>query len=302
MSDNISFDGVFDFEGGAEAQEQEVTEPADQVESETSEEVDENTEGVKEQEVTDPAEGKQSAEDNARFAAARRKAEKERDEAIAKMQKEHEQAMDRMVADFGLRNPYNGQPITTRAEMEAYKRQHAEEERRQMLEKAEDGGLTEEDVKAMVHSDPEYQEAMRLKQEAAAAREKANEETYKVFLENAMKEVNKLDPSVKSMDDLRAHESFRAVDEYVKRGYSIPDAFEKANKTAIQERQRAALEQQIRNSINGRGHLDSNSPRGDGGVSVPADVLNEIRALNPNASVAEIEKWYAKDIRRTKKG
>lgn len=295
MSDDISFDGVFDFEGGAEAHEQEVTEPVDQVESETSEEVDDSTEGVEEQETTEPAEGKQSAEDNAKFAAARRKAEKERDEAIARLQEEHRKELDSMVASLGLENPYTGKLITNRAEMEAYQKQHAEEELSDMRERT---GLTEEDVAKLVELNPKYRQAMADQAAAKEAKEAADSARLNAYLDEAVAEIGKMDPSVKSLQDLRAHESFKKVDALIQRGYSIPHAFKLVNEDAIKARERAAIEQQIRNSMNGRGHLESSSPRGDGGINVPADVMSLYRQMNPHASDEQIIKAYTKYVKQ----
>lgn len=296
MSNDISFDGVFDFDGGAEsAEEQEFTEPVDQEESETSEEVNNSTEGVEEQEVTEPAEEKQSAEDNAKFAAARRKAEKERDDAIAKMKEDHEKEMDSVIASLGLENPYTGKAITTRAEMEAYQKQHAEEQLSDMRERT---GLTEEDVEKLVELNPKYRQAMADQAAAKEAKEAADSARLNAFLEEAVAKIGKMDPAVKTMEDLRNHESYKEVDSYVRRGYSIPDAFYKANEDAIRARERAAIEQQIRNSMNGRGHLESSSPRGDGGINVPADVMSLYRQINPNASDDDIVKAYTKYMKQ----
>ena len=75
MSDiDIDFSDAF---GPIDEEEQELIEPAEVDETlEETEEVD----GEEEQELTDPAESQQSADENAKYAAARRKAEKERDD------------------------------------------------------------------------------------------------------------------------------------------------------------------------------------------------------------------------------
>ena len=285
---NIDFSDAF---GPVEdVEEQEVIEPAE----ETEEVV-----GDTEQESTEPAESQQSAEDNAKFAAARRKAEKERDDAIAKMKEDHIKEMDEMFRGFNIQNPYTGKMVESRADFEAYINQHAEEQRKEIQEET---GISDADIDKLVESHPKYQKAMLAEREAAQAKEAADKARLDSFLDDAVKEIGKLDPDIKSKEDLFGHSSFKDVDALVRRGYSLPDAYEKVNREAIRARERSAWEQQIRNSMNGRSHLDSNAPHGDGGIQVPADIMNEIRMLNPNMSDAEITKWYAKDMKRTKKG
>lgn len=285
---NIDFSDAF---GPVEdVEEQEVIEPAE----ETEEVV-----GDTEQEPTEPAESQQSAEDNAKFAAARRKAEKERDDAIAKLKEDHIKEMDEMFRGFNIQNPYTGKMVESRADFEAYINQHAEEQRKEIQEET---GISDADIDKLVESHPKYQKAMLAEREAAQAKEAADKARLDSFLDDAVKEIGKLDPDIKSKEDLFGHASFKDVDALVRRGYSLPDAYEKVNREAIRARERSAWEQQIRNSMNGRSHLDSNAPHGDGGIQVPADIMNEIRMLNPNMSDAEITKWYAKDVKRTKKG
>lgn len=293
MSDiDIDFSDAF---GPIDVEEQEAIEPAEV--DETLEETEE-VEGEEEQELTDPAESQQSADENAKYAAARRKAEKERDDAIAKMKEDHEKEMDSVIASLGLENPYTGKAITTRAEMESYKKQHAEEGRREIRERAD---LSDDDVRHLVESDPKYIEAMAAINAANEAKEAADRERFNQFIDNAIKEIGKDDPAIQSYEDLRKHESYPQVDALIKRGYSIEDAYYKANRDAIRARERAVIEQQIRNSMNGRSHLDSSSPRGDGGISVPADVMASYREIMPDASAESIRAYHAKYLKSKKK-
>lgn len=290
-------DGVNPDEGA-----QDFTDPANE-EGRTS--VDDSTDGVKEQEPAEPVKNQQSAEENAKYAAARRAAEKERDDALAKMKAEHDAELDARLSEaisaLGLENPYSGKKIRTRAELEAYQKQHAEETQKQMQERAEEAGLSEEEIQNLVKSHPDYQKAMQVVNEAQAAKEAAEMAEARSNLDAAMKEVHELDPSISSFEDLRQHESWTEVEDRVKRGYTIAEAFELANKEAIKQRERAAWEQQIRNSMNGKGHLDSSSPKGDGGITVPSDVMAEYRAINPNATDEQILRHYAKDIKNKKR-
>lgn len=300
---NIDFSDVFGpVDEGVNSDEgvQEPTEPASD-DGMTEGSVEDNTEGEKEQEAAEPVKNQQSAEENAKYAAARREAERERDAAIAKMKAEHDAELDKAISALGLENPYTGKPVTNRAELEAYKKQHSEETRKQMQERAEEAGLSEEEIQNLVRSHPDFQQAMQIVSEAKAAKEAAEQVKAKNTLEAAMKEVHELDPSINSFEDLRQHESWSEVENRVRRGYTFADAFYFANRNAIEQRKMAAMEQQIRNSMNGKGHLDSSSPKGDGGITVPSDVMAEYRAINPNATEEQILRHYAKEMKNKKR-
>ncbi|MBQ4092458.1 MAG: hypothetical protein IJC82_04025 [Firmicutes bacterium] len=300
---NIDFSDVFGpIDEGVNSDEgvQEPTEPAND-DGMTEGSVEDNTEGEKEQEAAEPVKNQQSAEENAKYAAARREAERERDAAIAKMKAEHDAELDKAISALGLENPYTGKPVTNRAELEAYKKQHSDETRKQMQERAEEAGLSEEEIQNLVKSHPDYQQAMQIVNEAKAAKEAAEQEKAKNTLEAAIKEVHELDPSISSFEDLRQHESWSEVENRVRRGYTFADAFYFANRNAIEQRKMAAFEQQIRNSMNGKGHLDSSSPKGDGGITVPSDVIRDLKAWDPSMTDDEIRSWYAKDQARLKK-
>lgn len=300
---NIDFSDVFGpVDEGVNSDEgvQDPTEPANE-DGMTEGSVEDNTEGEKEQEAAEPVKNQQSAEENAKYAAARREAERERDAVIAKMKAEHDAELDKSISALGLENPYTGKPVTNRAELEAYKKQHSEETRKQMQERAEEAGLSEEEIQNLVKSHPDYQQAMQIVSEAKAAKEAAEQVKAKNTLDAAMKEVHELDPSISSFEDLRQHESWSEVENRVRRGYTFADAFYFANRNAIEQRKMAAFEQQIRNSMNGKGHLDSSSPKGDGGVTVPSDVIRDLKAWDPSMTDDEIRSWYAKDQARLKK-
>ena len=300
---NIDFSDVFGpIDEGVNSDEgvQEPTEPAND-DGMTEGSVEDNTEGSKEQEPAEPVKNQQSAAENAKYAAARREAERERDEAIARMRAEQAAELDKVISGLGLENPYTGKAVSNREELEAYKEQHAKEMQKQMQERAEEAGLSDEEIQNLVKSHPDFQQAMQIVHEAKAAKEAAERERAQNTLDAAIKEVHELDSSINSMDDLRQHDSWSEVENRVRRGYTFADAFYMANRTAIEQRKMAALEQQIRNSMNGKGHLDSSSPKGDGGITVPSDVMAEYRLLNPNATDEQIMRHYAKDIQRKKK-
>ena len=89
----------------------------------------------------------QTDEENARYAAMRRKAE-------ADAEKRMNAELDKSIASLGLTDPYTNKPITNRAEMQAYRQRFVEEQRKEMQEKA---GMSPEDYQRFVDSLPEVQ-------------------------------------------------------------------------------------------------------------------------------------------------
>ena len=254
-----------------------------------------------EQEDTDPedpaqgapegAKRKQSREENAAFAAARRKAEQQRDEAIAEERRKSQRQMDEMVAGMGLVNPYNNQPIRTKAEYDAYKAEHDKQQRMTVAKKA---GMTEEEFGRFVQELPEVrqaQEATRQAQEAQAQQRIAAE----------IAEIAKLDPEVKSLGDLAKMEDYPKLYRMVERGLSLSEAYKLLRFDTIRQTDRAqgtAVQRQAAINAAGKSHLTGSKPRGAGAVPVPADVKAQYRMFMPDATDAEIAAHY----NRSRKG
>ncbi len=246
------------------------------------------------------AEGKaQSAEENARYAAARRRAEAERDAAVARAQEDAKQYAENAVAELlkkaDFTNPYTGEKIRTMAEFEAYEAQKVQEEDKAFVQST---GMTDEQFKAYIGSRPEVQEAARAKQEADRVLREAREREAREKVEAQVKEISALNPAIQSLSDLTKLETYPEIYEKVKRGYSIADAYRLANMADIESRAVARAQQQARNAERTKAHLQTTEARGAGSVEVPADVKAEYRALNPGITDAEIQKHYAGYARR----
>ena len=240
----------------------------------------------------------QSPEDNARFAAARRKAEAERDAAIEKAKADAKAEADRAVVDvlkaMGLKDPYSGEPIDTKEKFDEYTKHHAEERRAQLLRRS---GMSEAEFGDFVEGLPEVRAAREAKRQAEEAEEQARQMQAKAKVDEQLKEIEKLDPTVKSLKDLAGHPSYEAVYEKVKQGYTLPDAFRLANWDALQRTAQQAAQQAARNA-GSKAHMVSHSSRGAGTVTVPPDVMAEYRQLNPGMTDAEITAHYNKYLKK----
>lgn len=239
----------------------------------------------------------QSAEENSRYAAARRDAERQRDEAIAARDREHQAFVNRVFADLGITNPYTGQVIRTKEEYDAYAKAKADETRRSFMAA---NNLTEAQYNELVNGLPEVREAREAALRAKEAERQAADARSRAALAEQIKEITKIDPTIKSPTDLIRHASYPKIYEMVKRGYSAYDAYRLANMDALNARAAAAARQQTINNQAGKEHLMQTASRGSGAAPVPAEVKEQYRMLNPDMSDAEIARDYAKYLAQTK--
>lgn len=295
------------------AEEQDVADPA----------ADTTAQGENEQDVADPAEQNtentpadgdatggndsreeegeagQNAEQNAKFAAARRKAEAERDAAVEKAKAEAQAEAARIINEAfknsGLVNPYTKQPITSKEEYDAYRQRYEAERKKAMMRKS---GMSDADFDAFVQNLPEVREAREAKEQAEQAKREAQQAAAKVKVDEQLKEIGALDPSVRSMEDLAKMPTYAKFYELVKKGNTLTDAFKLANYDALTKGAAAGARQAALNAAQGKQHMGQTQTRGAGAVSVPAEVMEQYRAFNPDATEAEIRAHYAKSHRK----
>ena len=161
--------------------------------------------------------------------------------------------------------------------------------------------MTQEEYKLFVENLPEVREAREAKEAAEKAARAAREHDAKAKVEEQLREIQEMDPSIKSLQDISKMETYPKLYEMVKKGYSIADAFKLANYDALTNRAAAASRQAAVNSVQSKQHLSKTKPRGEGAVSVPDSVLEEYRVLNPGATKEDIQKHYQRYIKSTRK-
>lgn len=244
----------------------------------------------------------QTPEQNAKFAAARRKAEAERDAAIAKArqdaQAEAQRTIDEAFRNSGLSNPYTKKPITSKAEYDEYRTRLEADRKARLLKKS---GMSDDEFREFVQGLPEVKQAKEAQAAAETAARQAREQQAKLKVEEQLKEISALDPSIQELKDLAKMETYPKFYELVKRGNTLTDAFKLANYEALTGRAAAASRQAAINSAQGKQHLSPTTQRGAGAVSVPADVKAEYLAFNPDATDAEIQQHYNRYVKNHKK-
>lgn len=283
----IDYNAVFGIEGENEqeaadpatednvgANEQEAAEPAGESHVEEGAETEQKPSDESSHHV-------QTDEENARYAAMRRKAE-------ADAEKRMNAELDKSIASLGLTDPYTNKPITNHAEMQAYRQRFVEEQRKEVQEKA---GMSPEDYQRFVDSLPEVQAGK-------AAQQKVIDLEIRAKIDSQMREIQMISPEIKSMEDLSKLDNFDKLYDMVGKGYELADAYKVLNYDRLTAKAAEAAKQQALNSIGGKNHLQPVTPRGQGAVPVPADVVAEYRALMPEATDAEIQAHYNKYARK----
>lgn len=288
------------------ANEQEPAEPAaveEQIEETNAEGAEDGGQSTGGDSPEGQADGqKQTPEQNAKFAAARRKAEAERDAAIAKARQdakaEAQRTIDEAFRTSGLTNPYTKKPITSKAEYDEYRARLEADRKARILKKS---GMSDEEFQQFVQGLPEVKQAKEAQAAAETAARQAREQQAKLKVEEQLKEISALDPTIQELKDLAKMETYPKFYELVKRGNTLTDAFKLANYEALTGRAAAASRQAAINSAQGKQHLSPTTQRGAGAVSVPADVKAEYLAFNPDATDAEIQQHYNRYVKNHKK-
>ena len=275
----IDYNELFGIEPDEGAEVQEVAEPV----------TEEEPEGVEEREVAEPADEPAEAEDeNAKYAAARRKAEAERDEAIAREKAERKRTVEEILAAIDMQDPYNGRRITTEEELAEYRKKHDEERSAEFKRRA---GMGDEEYKSFVDNLPE----VRAAKEAEAA---ANFAKKRAEIEEDLKKIQEADPSVTDFVALTKTEGYSRISDLYGKGLSLYDAYKLVNYDKMVERAASASKQAAINAARSKSHLTSTAQRGTGSVDVPADVMAQYRLFLPDASVEDIRKHYNKSRKK----
>ncbi len=269
----INYNELFGVEPDVGVEEQEVAEPV----------TEEEPEGVEEQEVAEPADEPAEAEnENAKYAAARRKAEAERDEAIARERAERKRTVEEILAAINMEDPYNGRRITNEEELAEYRKRHDEERSAEFKRRA---GMGDEEYKSFVDNLPE----VRAAREAEAA---ANFTKKRAEIEEDLKRIQEADPNISDFSALMKTEGYSRISDLYSKGVSLYDAYKLVNYDKMVERAASASKQAAINAARSKAHLTSTAQRGTGSVDVPSDVMAQYKLFMPDATAEEIRKHY----------
>lgn len=200
----------------------------------------------------------------------------------------------------GQTNPYTGQPIRSEADYRAWQ---AEKQRRDSEEQLRAAGIDPATIQGAVDRQvqPLRQELEMARMETMRERARRAQDAAQVTIRQQLDLIARLDPSVKSMEDIAAMPTAEAFRGYVAKGLGLEEAFYMANRKAIEERKLTAARAAGVSAAASKGHL---APVGGGGqaetVEVPAEQRALYRELMPEATDAEILAAYKQYLKGMK--
>lgn len=224
----------------------------------------------------------QTEDQNAQFAAARRRAEAEFQHRMTLEQQKHTRELDELVQKaYGDQvNPYTGQPIRTKADFDAYEAQFQQD-------KMQQAGVTPEMIQQEVMRNPLVQQLIQSNQQMQMQQGKAQ-------FEAGLAEIAKLDPSIQSFDDLMKSPVFTEFDRLYRASGDMVSAFKAANYDAMAQNRFDAGAQAQRNSAAGKQHLAPINGGAGESLTVPGDVLDVYKSMFPEMTEAQILEDYKK--------
>ena len=264
----------------------EVSEAAEPISEDETSEDDSSETGETEQEAPQPQE--QSAEDNARYAAIRRRAEED-----ARRRYEGEMgAMNQQIAAMcqGITHPVTGQPITN---VKDYVDALSAQQRLAREQELKDKGIDPAVIDRMIAENPIVMQAQQVIENHRSLEADA-------ALQNDLAEIARIDPSIKGMDDLAALPNFQQMLSYVARGNTIAEAYKMCNFDTFMQHQGEAARQQAINQMRGKSHLPSQSTNvasDTDDVDVPADIMASWKSEGKTEKqIKELYKTVAKKL------
>lgn len=269
---------------------EEVVEESGENEVETPAESQEEPEAESEETVEEDGNDEpheQTAEENARYAAMRRRAE---EDARRKYEGQLNQ-MNQQVAAMcqGVTHPVTGQPITNVNDyLDALAIQQRQANEQELQEKGIDPSL----IDRMIASNPVVMQAQQvIEQNKMMGAEQQ--------LQNDLAEITKIDPNIKGINELAQLPNFPDMLARVERGDSLLDAYKIVNFNNFMQHTEGAARQQAINQMRGKSHLASPSTSvatDNDEVEVPAEIMKAWK--EDGKSEKQIRETYKKVARQ----
>lgn len=278
-------------EGGKE---QEVAEPAD-TEGEDLNDTGDSDPEQEEQEQEEQEEQKPKAQTaEARRAAAARRREQERAAYEAELTKKFNERLAAAAKGIKLRGGNGTSDIVSLEDLEALAAATAQQKLERELGQ---GKLSAESLQTAVLNTPGVKEAVAAakasKEQADAATKAANLSRYQADMAVQLAEIRRLDPSIKSIDDIIRMETGPEFAEYVRKGVSPVKAFKAANVDQIVDKARKAGAQAQRNAAAGKAHMKPAAAGGKTGVEITEAMRARYRAFIPDITDEQIARQEA---------
>lgn len=252
---------------------EEVVDPQDEITDEGLEDFDgEGSATEPEEESEEEVATPQSREENHQFAQSRKLAEQEARQAReeAEAARRENEILRKALGGFG----YTGTAQEMADALEAQRSQRSVEAVREERE------AEEERIKRLVDDHPAVKAAAQMAQQAV-------KDKVEMELNTELIRIQKLNPEIKTLADLKTIENHQTFDTLVKGGMHIDEAYKIVH---IMNEKSAPVKKDT------RGHIrQMNGQSAGGAVSVPRETMEIYRALNPDATDKEIREHYARN-------
>lgn len=203
--------------------------------------------------------------------------------------------LDTEIAGIGITDPYTGKLIQSRDDLKAYAKSAQEN---YVQEAASNAGMSKEQFEELVSKHPDVQNARAERAQLEAERQKAQMEQARARLDNDIAEITKMNPDIKSFDDLRKLDKFSDIYDLIKNNYRPQHAYQIVYADKLIEQRIAAAEQTARNNVQGKSHLTKAETTGDGNKELSPEEMSIARFLNPGMSDKEIRKRAVKLMKK----
>lgn len=241
IEENPAVDGVIDETVPAESAEL----GAQEGNADPADEVLEAPEGIEPPDgIESPA---QTPEEDSKYAAARRRAEAEWGQRLEAEKARFQAEKDALAAQtwqmaYGNQpSPYIGRVPKTAQEVALHN------------EAAQRDRLTQAGIDPNILN--QYIEQLPAVRQAKEFEERQRQEQVNRHIDSSLKELQRVHPEIKGFEDVEVLPTYPQIMEKVKRGYSLLDAYELANKDNIIAQRAAAAKQKAINDAAGKGHL-----------------------------------------------
>lgn len=257
------------------------SEPAEQTEVSETEVNTEGTEGeVETTETPETTEEQPELDRNAIYADARRRAEAEAKRKQAAVDAEYAERFK----DY--KNPITGQPIKSAKD---YFDALTAQEQLQTKKTLADNGIDPDLIEKAVNNSPAVKAANLVIAEQRI-------EKVKSYIEEQVREVGKIDPDIRSAQDIEKSDRYPEILNYVNNNrLSIVDAYKLVYADKLNEKKTAAVKQQTINNARSQSHLkatESGAGSGDNLVNIPENQLAKWREFFPDKSDKELREIY----------
>ena len=120
-------------------------------------------------------------------------------------------------------------------------------------------------------------------------------------LNEQIRQLSEIDPSIKTFDDICRMENFKSFDSLVRNnGLNFVDAYRLANFEKLSQKDAAATKQAAINAAKGKSHMvpTAGLTVNDGLEEIPASELPKWKAFFPEASAKELKEKYNRARKR----